>query len=65
MLISNRKQPIPHSQIAELFQQDDHGVIALADGEEIYFHLKSLLNADIDKLQAAWQTVPSAMTATT
>ena len=65
MLLANRRHPIPHGQIAELFPQDDSGMIALAAGREIYFHRNSLLNADIDKLQAAWQTVPSAITATT
>ena len=44
--------PIPHGQIAELFPQDDYGKITSADGREIYFHRVSLLNTDINKLQA-------------
>ena len=43
---------IPHGQIAELFPQDDYGMIASADGREIYFHRNSLLNAEFDELQA-------------
>lgn len=44
--------PIPHGQITELFPQDDYGMIASADGREIYFHRNTLLNADFDNLQA-------------
>lgn len=43
---------IPHGEIAALFPQDDYGMIAAADGREIYFHRNSLLNANFDELQA-------------
>lgn len=43
---------IPHGQITELHPQDNYGMIASADGREIYFHRNSLLNADFDELQA-------------
>ena len=52
MLISNHMHRIPHGQTTELFPQDDYGMIASADGREIYFYLNSLLNADFNKLQA-------------
>lgn len=43
---------VPHGRIAELFPQDDYGMIVSVDGREIYFHRNSLLNADFDELQA-------------
>jgi cold shock CspA family protein len=51
VLTSNCIPPFPHGQIAELFPQDDYGMITSADGREIYFHRNSLLNADFDKLR--------------
>ena len=41
----------PTGQIKELFPQEDYGVIATADGREIYFHRNSVSNADFDQLQ--------------
>lgn len=47
---------MPEGQIARLMPAEGYGIIAAADGREIYFHRNSVVDADFDSLQEG-QTV--------
>lgn len=40
----------PHGHIREVFPGENYGIIASADGREIYFHRHSLLNVSLEEL---------------
>ena len=42
--------PPPHGTVLHLFPEQDYGIIASADGREIYFHRNSVLNSEFDSL---------------
>ncbi|HEV2362585.1 MAG TPA: HPF/RaiA family ribosome-associated protein [Caulobacteraceae bacterium] len=46
----------PAGRIARLFPEEDHGFIAAADGQEIYFHRNAVANGGFDRLTVG-QTV--------
>jgi len=41
----------PHGHVAKLNADEDYGIIATADGREVYFHRNSLLNATLEDLE--------------
>jgi ribosomal subunit interface protein len=43
--------PPPHGRILKLFPEEDYGIIAGADGKEVYFHRNSVLQGQFDELQ--------------
>jgi ribosomal subunit interface protein len=45
-------ETLAHGKIAQLFPDEDYGMIASADSREIYFHRHSVFNEDFDKLTA-------------
>ena len=47
--VKNHEVP-PHGRIVALKPDQDYGLIATADGREIYFHRNSVLNGDLDRL---------------
>lgn len=42
--------PPPHGKVLSLFPEKDYGIIASADGREIYFHRNSVLNGAFNEL---------------
>lgn len=42
--------PPPHGKVLRLFPEQDYGIIASADGREIYFHRNSVINFPFDDL---------------
>ena len=43
--------PPPEGRIARLFPADGYGFITTADGREVYFHRRSVVDGDFDRLQ--------------
>ena len=41
----------PHGRVIRLFAYEGYGFIETAEGQEIYFHKNSLVDADFDKLE--------------
>lgn len=44
-------ETVPHGWISVLFPEEDYGRIDTADGDDIYFHRNSILNANFDTLE--------------
>ena len=44
-------ESVPYGRISELHPEGDYGRILTAEGEDIYFHRNSVLNADFDALE--------------
>ena len=40
-----------HGRVAQLYPEEDYGMIQTDDGRELYFHRNSVLNASFDKLE--------------
>ncbi|HIC82219.1 MAG TPA: HPF/RaiA family ribosome-associated protein, partial [Kiloniellaceae bacterium] len=41
----------PHGRVVRLFPYEGYGFIQTAEGQEVYFHRNSLVDADFDKLE--------------
>ncbi len=44
-------EPPAHGRISQFKPAEDYGMIETPDGREVYFHRRSVLNADFDKLE--------------
>ncbi|KAF0191502.1 MAG: cold-shock DNA-binding domain-containing protein [Gammaproteobacteria bacterium] len=47
--VKNHEAP-PHGRITKLVPEQDYGMIATADGREVYFHRNSVIDEDFDRL---------------
>lgn len=45
-------ESLPHGIIMNVIPEEDYGIIASADGHEVYFHRNSVIEDDFDKLVA-------------
>lgn len=41
----------PHGRVARLYPEEGYGIIATADGREVYFHRNSLINVTFEHLE--------------
>jgi len=43
-------EPPPHARVSQLFAEEDYGFLTTADGREVYFHRRAVLNGGFDEL---------------
>jgi len=46
-----RREAPPSGRVSTLFPAEDYGIIATADGREVYFHRNSVVDADFEQLE--------------